>query len=85
MIAGQLLALVVLLVLQNLLLDDKALRDWGWRIPFAIGALLAVVALLMRRDLAGDGRLRERRRRSAARARCARFSRTSARRRRSWG
>ncbi|WP_442754594.1 MFS transporter [Methylocystis sp. JAN1] len=52
MIAGQLLALVVLLVLQNLLLDDKALRDWGWRIPFAIGALLAVVALLMRRDLA---------------------------------
>lgn len=52
MIAGQLLALVVLLVLQNLLLDDKALRDWGWRIPFAIGALLAIVALLMRRDLA---------------------------------
>lgn len=52
MIAGQLLALVVLLALQNLLLDDKALRDWGWRIPFAIGALLAVVALVMRRDLA---------------------------------
>jgi MHS family alpha-ketoglutarate permease-like MFS transporter len=52
MIAGQLLALVVLLVLQNLLLDDATLRKWGWRIPFAIGALLAVVALLMRRDLA---------------------------------
>jgi MHS family alpha-ketoglutarate permease-like MFS transporter len=51
MIAGQLLALLVLLVLQNLLLDDKALRAWGWRIPFAIGALLAVVALLMRREL----------------------------------
>ncbi|BDV33500.1 MFS transporter [Methylocystis iwaonis] len=51
MIAGQLLALVVLLVLQNVLLDDHALRAWGWRIPFAIGALLAIVALLMRRDL----------------------------------
>ncbi|WP_363346880.1 MFS transporter [Methylocystis echinoides] len=52
MIAGQLLALLVLLLLQNLLLDDRALRDWGWRIPFAIGALLAIVILLMRRDLA---------------------------------
>ena len=27
------------------------LRAWGWRIPFAIGALLAVTALLMRRNL----------------------------------
>lgn len=52
MIAGQLLALVVLLVLQNLVLDERALRDWGWRIPFAIGALLAIVVLMMRRDLA---------------------------------
>ncbi|WP_244430866.1 MFS transporter [Methylocystis sp. ATCC 49242] len=52
MIAGQLLALLVLLILQNFALDDAALRDWGWRIPFAIGALLAIVALLMRRDLA---------------------------------
>lgn len=52
MIAGQLLALVMLLVLQNLVLDDAALRAWGWRIPFALGALLAAVVLVMRRDLA---------------------------------
>lgn len=52
MIAGQLLALLVLLLLQNVMLDAQALRDWGWRIPFVIGALLAIVALLMRRDLA---------------------------------
>lgn len=52
MIAGQLLALVVLLVLQSYALDDGALRAWGWRIPFAIGAALAIVALVMRRDLA---------------------------------
>jgi MHS family alpha-ketoglutarate permease-like MFS transporter len=51
MIAGQLLALLVLLFLQNVALDERALRDWGWRIPFAIGALLAIVALVMRRDL----------------------------------
>ena len=51
MIAGQLLALCVLLILQNVALDAQALRDWGWRIPFAFGALLAIVALYMRRDL----------------------------------
>jgi MFS transporter, MHS family, alpha-ketoglutarate permease len=59
MIAGQLLALLVLLVLQNVLLDDKALRDWGWRIPFAIGALLAIVVLAMRRDLAETSAFKE--------------------------
>jgi MFS transporter, MHS family, alpha-ketoglutarate permease len=52
MIAGQLLALLVLLVLQHVAFDDASLRNWGWRIPFALGALLAVVALVMRRDLA---------------------------------
>ncbi|RZL35748.1 MAG: MFS transporter [Rubrivivax sp.] len=51
LIGGQLTALVVLLVLQNLLLDADQLRAWGWRIPFFIGALLAIVALIMRRDL----------------------------------
>ncbi|MGD9539947.1 MFS transporter [Methylocystis sp.] len=51
MIAGQLLALCVLLILQNAALDAQALRNWGWRIPFAFGALLAIVALFMRRDL----------------------------------
>lgn len=51
LIAGQLLALVVLLVLQNLLLTPEQLRAWGWRIPFALGAVLALAALLMRRDL----------------------------------
>jgi MHS family alpha-ketoglutarate permease-like MFS transporter len=51
LIGGQLTALVVLLVLQNFLLDAAQLKAWGWRIPFFIGALLAVVALIMRSDL----------------------------------
>jgi len=51
LIGGQLCALLVLLVLQQLFLTGDQLRAWGWRIPFAIGALLAVIALLMRRNL----------------------------------
>jgi MFS transporter, MHS family, alpha-ketoglutarate permease len=51
LIGGQLCAVLVLLVLQRVLLTDEQLRDWGWRIPFVIGALLAVVAAFMRRNL----------------------------------
>jgi MFS transporter, MHS family, alpha-ketoglutarate permease len=51
LIGGQLCAIVVLLVLQQLFLTAEQLRAWGWRIPFVIGALLAVTALLMRRNL----------------------------------
>jgi MHS family alpha-ketoglutarate permease-like MFS transporter len=51
LIGGQLCAIVVLLVLQQVFLTPEQLRAWGWRIPFIIGALLAVTALLMRRNL----------------------------------
>jgi len=50
LIAGQLLALGVLIVLQRLLPED-ALKAWGWRVPFVIGALLAVVVFWIRRGL----------------------------------
>jgi MHS family alpha-ketoglutarate permease-like MFS transporter len=50
LVGGQLLALGLLLVLQSLL-DQQALEAWGWRIPFAIGGALALVALAMRRNL----------------------------------
>ena len=55
LIGGQLVALMVLLVLQSFVLDAAQLRAWGWRIPFAIGAALALVALVMRRDLPETG------------------------------
>ncbi len=51
LIGGQLGALSVLLVLQNLVLTPEDLRAWGWRIPFFIGAGLALFTLWMRRDL----------------------------------
>jgi MHS family alpha-ketoglutarate permease-like MFS transporter len=50
LIGGQLLATLVLLVLQQFLSTEE-LKAWGWRIPFAIGALAAVVAFYMRRSL----------------------------------
>jgi MFS transporter, MHS family, alpha-ketoglutarate permease len=51
LIGGQLCAIVVLLVLQQVFLTPAQLRAWGWRIPFLVGALLAITALMMRRNL----------------------------------
>lgn len=50
LIGGQLLAVLVIVVLE-FLLSEEQLRAWGWRIPFVIGAITAVVALLLRRTL----------------------------------
>ncbi|MDM9616442.1 MFS transporter [Kosakonia cowanii] len=50
LIGGQLLALLVVVILQQVL-EDSELRAWGWRIPFALGAALAIVALWLRRQL----------------------------------
>ena len=51
LIGGQLCAVVVLLLLQQVFLTSAQLKAWGWRIPFVIGAMLALVALAMRRNL----------------------------------
>jgi len=51
LIGGQICALLVLLVLQKVFLTNDEIRAWGWRIPFFIGALLALIALVMRRTL----------------------------------
>lgn len=50
LIGGQLLALVVLLGLQSAMSAEE-IRAWGWRIPFFIGALAALVALYLRSGL----------------------------------
>ena len=51
LIGGQLCAIIVLLLLQQVFLTSDQLKAWGWRIPFFVGALLAITALLMRRNL----------------------------------
>jgi MHS family alpha-ketoglutarate permease-like MFS transporter len=51
LIGGQITALLVLLLLQNVFLTNDEIRAWGWRIPFFIGAALAITALIMRRNL----------------------------------
>lgn len=50
LIGGQLAAVLTVVVLQ-FMLTDQELRTWGWRIPFFLGAMLAVVALWLRRSL----------------------------------
>ena len=50
LISGQLLALCVLLALQAVL-TPAALGAWGWRVPFVIGAALAVVVFWIRRRI----------------------------------
>ena len=52
LIGGQLTAMLVLIILQKFVLTQAELEDWGWRIPFVIGAVLAIIAFVMRRDLA---------------------------------
>jgi MHS family alpha-ketoglutarate permease-like MFS transporter len=54
LIGGQVTALLVLVVLQNTL-TKEALGDWGWRVPFAIGGLLAIVVYAMQRGLDETG------------------------------
>lgn len=48
LIGGQLLALGVQLVMQKLLLTPGQMSEWGWRIPFVIGACLSITALYLR-------------------------------------
>lgn len=50
LIGGQLLAVLVVVVLE-IFLTAAEMRAWGWRIPFVIGAITAVVALFLRRSL----------------------------------
>lgn len=50
LIMGQLLALGLLILLQSILTEEQ-LYAWGWRVPFFIGAALAVVVFWIRRGI----------------------------------
>ncbi|WP_096725939.1 MFS transporter [Paraburkholderia acidicola] len=51
-VAGQLLALGLMLLMQHVLLTAAQIERWGWRIPFVVGGALALFALYMRRNVA---------------------------------
>jgi MHS family alpha-ketoglutarate permease-like MFS transporter len=48
---GQLCAIAVAVMMQSFL-NEAELTAWGWRVPFVIGALLALGVYLLRRNLA---------------------------------
>lgn len=50
LVAGQMVALGVQIVLQQLL-SEPDMKSWGWRIPFIIGAMGAVAVLWLRRTM----------------------------------
>ena len=50
LIGGQLLAVLVVVILQQLLTEEE-LRAYGWRIPFVVGAVAALISLVLRRSL----------------------------------
>ena len=51
LIGGQLLALGLQVLLQRVFLSAEELSQWGWRIPFAIGAALSLIAFYLRSSL----------------------------------
>jgi MFS transporter, MHS family, alpha-ketoglutarate permease len=48
LIGGQIIALGIQLIMQKLLLTEAQMHEWGWRVPFVIGAILSLVALYLR-------------------------------------
>lgn len=51
LVGGQILALGTLILLQKFMLTDQELHDWGWRIPFGIGAFLTLVTFYLHNNL----------------------------------
>jgi MFS transporter, MHS family, alpha-ketoglutarate permease len=64
LIGGQLCALLVLVILQQTLTTDE-LKAWGWRVPFVVGAVAALVALYLRKSLDETSTAASRQRRDA--------------------
>ncbi|MGF6604629.1 MHS family alpha-ketoglutarate permease-like MFS transporter [Paraburkholderia sp. GAS448] len=55
LIMGQLIALALLISMQQFLLTTEQLETWGWRVPFFIGAACALVAMRLRATMEETG------------------------------
>jgi MFS transporter, MHS family, alpha-ketoglutarate permease len=51
LIMGQLVASGFVVLLQKVFLTEDQLHQWGWRIPFVFGAVLAITVMYLRRSL----------------------------------
>ncbi|NHN87326.1 MFS transporter [Acetobacter conturbans] len=51
LIMGQLGAMAVLLLMQYVFLTPEQINDWGWRIPFFLGAAGALLIFWLRRNM----------------------------------
>lgn len=51
LVSGQIIALGLLIVLQKFVLTNDQLYNWGWRIPFAIGAVLTLGMIYLQNHL----------------------------------
>ena len=51
LIMGQLIASGFVVLLQKVFLTEDQLHQWGWRIPFVFGAILAITVMYLRRSL----------------------------------
>ncbi|KXV72132.1 MFS transporter [Acetobacter cerevisiae] len=51
LVMGQLLALLLLLLMQYVLLTPEQIAAWGWRVPFVIGAMGALLVFWLRRHM----------------------------------
>ncbi|MGW2118475.1 MFS transporter [Streptomyces zhihengii] len=66
-VLGQLAALLVAIVLQNVLTEDQ-LHGWGWRVPFVIGAAAGLVVMYLRRTMEESEHFEREQARKAAQA-----------------
>lgn len=51
LVSGQIISLGLLIILQKFVLSDAQLHEWGWRIPFLIGAVLTIAIFYLQNNL----------------------------------
>lgn len=59
LVMGQLLALLILLLMQYVLLTPEQISTWGWRVPFFLGALGALLVFWLRRQMQESDRFQK--------------------------
>lgn len=67
LIMGQLVAIVLLIVMQQFLLTTHQLESWGWRVPFFIGAACALAGMRLRATMEETGEFEKARKTRKAR------------------